>query len=127
MGLLLVAALSLAGSLLWIAAPPQRRRPSGATWGCGYLAPTLAMQYTSSSFAQMLVGMFGWVLRPRIAPAKRLAAVPAAGRLPQRRARRGARRGGAAGVPFGGLAVSRGSACFSRGTSRLTCCISSSP
>ncbi len=23
------------------------------------------MQYTSSSFAQMLVGMFGWVLRPR--------------------------------------------------------------
>ncbi len=23
------------------------------------------MQYTSSSFAQMLVGLFGWVLRPR--------------------------------------------------------------
>jgi hydrogenase-4 component B len=23
------------------------------------------MQYTSSSFAEMLVGMFGWVLRPR--------------------------------------------------------------
>jgi hydrogenase-4 component B len=24
------------------------------------------MQYTSSSFAQMLVSLFGWVLRPRI-------------------------------------------------------------
>jgi hydrogenase-4 component B len=37
----------------------------GATWGCGYAAPTGRMQYTSSSFAEMLVGMFGWVLRPR--------------------------------------------------------------
>ena len=24
------------------------------------------MQYTSSSFGQMLVGLFGWVLRPRV-------------------------------------------------------------
>jgi len=38
----------------------------GATWGCGYLAPNTRMQYTSSSFAQILVGLFGWVLRPRI-------------------------------------------------------------
>jgi hydrogenase-4 component B len=37
----------------------------GATWGCGYVAPTPRMQYTSSSFAQMLVGLFGWALRPR--------------------------------------------------------------
>ena len=35
------------------------------TWGCGYLAPTPRMQYTSSSFAQMLVELFGWALRPR--------------------------------------------------------------
>jgi len=35
------------------------------TWGCGYVAPTPRMQYTSSSFAQMLVNLFGWVLRPR--------------------------------------------------------------
>src|SRR5262249_7835739 len=35
------------------------------TWGCGYLAPTPRMQYTSSSFAQMLVGLFSWALRPR--------------------------------------------------------------
>jgi hydrogenase-4 component B len=64
MGLLLVAALMVAGSLLRF---QLGRTPvaSGATWGCGYLAPTPRMQYTSSSFAQMLVGMFAWVLRPR--------------------------------------------------------------
>ncbi len=64
MGLLLVAGLMLAGSLLRfkVARAPVAR---GATWGCGYLAPTPRMQYTSSSFAQMLVGMFAWVLRPR--------------------------------------------------------------
>jgi hydrogenase-4 component B len=38
----------------------------GATWGCGYAAPTERMQYTSSSFAQMLVRYFAWVLVPRI-------------------------------------------------------------
>jgi hydrogenase-4 component B len=36
------------------------------TWSCGYIAPTPRMQYTSSSFSQMLVGLFAWALRPRI-------------------------------------------------------------
>ena len=35
------------------------------TWGFGYVAPSARIQYTSSSFAQMLVGTFGWVLRPK--------------------------------------------------------------
>ena len=35
-----------------------------ATWGCGYVQPTARMQYTSSSFAQMLVGLFGKALLP---------------------------------------------------------------
>jgi hydrogenase-4 component B len=65
MGLALIAGLALAGALL------QRQLGQsvvehGATWGCGYLAPSSRMQYTSSSFAQMLVGLFGWALRPRI-------------------------------------------------------------
>jgi hydrogenase-4 component B len=64
MGLVLVAGLFGGGVLLWM-----RLRHSvvaeGPTWGCGYLAPTPRMQYTSSSFAQMLVGLFGWALRPR--------------------------------------------------------------
>ncbi len=39
---------------------------SGVTWDCGYAAPTPTMQYTSSSFAQMIVALFSWVLRPRV-------------------------------------------------------------
>jgi hydrogenase-4 component B len=38
----------------------------GPTWGCGYTAPNTRMQYTSSSFAQMLVSLFGWALRPKV-------------------------------------------------------------
>jgi hydrogenase-4 component B len=36
------------------------------TWDCGFVAPSAQMQYTSSSFAQMLVGMFRWALRPNV-------------------------------------------------------------
>jgi len=44
-----------------------RLAPDGVgTWDCGFAAPSARMQYTSSSFAQMLVGMFGWALRPRV-------------------------------------------------------------
>jgi hydrogenase-4 component B len=75
MGLLLTAALIIAGVLLWL-----RLRNSvvekGATWGCGYIAPTPRMQYTSSSFAQMLVGLFGWALRPRTRRPKELPLFP---------------------------------------------------
>ncbi len=35
------------------------------TWGCGYLAPTSRMQYTASSFADMLCTLFSGILRPR--------------------------------------------------------------
>ncbi len=38
----------------------------GVTWDCGYAAPASTMQYTSSSFAQMIVALFSWVLRPRV-------------------------------------------------------------
>jgi hydrogenase-4 component B len=34
------------------------------TWGCGYVQPSPRMQYSSSSFAQMLVGLFGKALLP---------------------------------------------------------------
>jgi len=36
------------------------------TWDCGYSRQTGRIQYTASSFAQMIVGMFRWVLRPHI-------------------------------------------------------------
>jgi len=37
---------------------------TSVTWGCGYLAPTARMEYTASSFAEMLVSLFAGVLRP---------------------------------------------------------------
>jgi len=64
MGLLLNLAVLLGGVVLWMRLG-RGVVEEGVTWGCGYVAPTPRMQYTSSSFAQMLVGMFGWVLRPR--------------------------------------------------------------
>jgi hydrogenase-4 component B len=39
--------------------------PGVGTWDCGYAQPTSRIQYTASSLAQMIVDMFGWVLRPR--------------------------------------------------------------
>jgi NADH:ubiquinone oxidoreductase subunit 5 (subunit L)/multisubunit Na+/H+ antiporter MnhA subunit len=38
--------------------------PRAETWGCGFTAPTPRMQYTASSFGQMLVQRFSWALRP---------------------------------------------------------------
>lgn len=35
------------------------------TWDCGYARPTARMQYTASSFAATLVGLFRWIMRPR--------------------------------------------------------------
>jgi hydrogenase-4 component B len=63
-------AVLLVGSLVLCGAAFRLRVRRGAvltanTWGCGYVAPTPRMQYTASSFAQMLVGLFGWALRPR--------------------------------------------------------------
>ncbi len=34
------------------------------TWACGYNSPSSRMQYTAASFAQLLVGLSRWVLRP---------------------------------------------------------------
>ena len=35
------------------------------TWGCGYLEPSSRMQYTASSFADMLVNLSAVILRPK--------------------------------------------------------------
>jgi hydrogenase-4 component B len=64
MGALLLVGTLLGGLLLW-ARLRHTLVATGATWGCGYAAPSSRMQYTSSSFAQILVGLFGWALRPR--------------------------------------------------------------
>ncbi len=64
----LVALLSLlvlgAAGLLYRARLAKAPVTTAETWGCGYLAPTPRMQYTASSFAAILVGLFSGVLRP---------------------------------------------------------------
>ncbi|MEZ6060990.1 MAG: proton-conducting transporter membrane subunit [Planctomycetaceae bacterium] len=47
-----------------------RSAPSGLTWDCGYAAPSATMQYSSSSFAQWLVNLFRWALKPTVHPPK---------------------------------------------------------
>ncbi|MEW6490138.1 MAG: proton-conducting transporter membrane subunit, partial [Thermodesulfobacteriota bacterium] len=50
---------------LWVRARLRRRPPEPAvTWDCGYAAPSARMQYSASSFAQILVGLFSWALAP---------------------------------------------------------------
>lgn len=75
MGFLLLVILALFGAVLW---RRLRRSPlaQAPTWGCAFAAPTGRMQYTSSSFAQMLVGLFAWALRPRVHKPKNLSLFP---------------------------------------------------
>jgi hydrogenase-4 component B len=75
MGIVLIAVLLLGGGVLWLRL--QRSVVAyGPTWGCGYAAPTPRMQYTASSFGQMLVNLFGWALRPRTHKPSKLALFP---------------------------------------------------
>ena len=38
--------------------------PRVPTWACGYSRPSSRMQYTAASFAQLLLGVLRWALRP---------------------------------------------------------------
>jgi len=39
---------------------------SAVTWGCGYRLGTPRMQYTGTALSEMLVGLFRWLLFPRL-------------------------------------------------------------
>jgi len=60
-GVVLLAGVAVAG--LWL-----RVRTNGvahaATWACAYESPSPRMQYTAGSFASIITGWFGWILRP---------------------------------------------------------------
>jgi len=74
--------LGATAALLWLWRSRLRsRRPAAAseTWGCGFTAPTARMQYTGSSYAQLLLS--GLVPRP-LAPRARV--VPPRGLFPGR-------------------------------------------
>ena len=72
---LLAAALLVLGLALGVILRGRLRRggaTAASTWGCGYLAPSPRIQYTASSFVQMLVELFSGVLRSQTrAPAVR--------------------------------------------------------
>ncbi|MEX2205575.1 MAG: proton-conducting transporter membrane subunit [Myxococcota bacterium] len=68
-----LAVCALVGVALGVRLMRGPRAASG-TWDCGYAAPTASMQYSASSFAELLVGAFEFALRPRV-HAPRLAAI----------------------------------------------------
>lgn len=51
----------------WLFRRPAAARAAG-TWDCGYARPGNRMQYTGSSFSQMIVELLAWVLWPRARP-----------------------------------------------------------
>lgn len=59
---------SITGAILWVVVGgatwalvrSAQSAPKTSTWGCGYLHPSTRMQYTASSFAQMLLHLFRW-------------------------------------------------------------------
>jgi len=65
LGWVLAALVAVGTAVLWRRLSANEVRAS-ATWGCGYAGGSSSIQYTASSFAEMLVGLFSWALRPRI-------------------------------------------------------------
>jgi hydrogenase-4 component B len=73
----LIGAVAVLGG--WLARRVRGAPAAVGTWDCGYAAPTPRMQYTSSSFAQMLVASFAWALRPDVKRPAPSGPFPAAG------------------------------------------------
>jgi hydrogenase-4 component B len=63
MHLALTLLLVLSGMVLWRKAQANGLRRA-LTWDCGYAAPAARMQYSSGSFAGIVVEWFGWILHP---------------------------------------------------------------
>lgn len=66
LGFALIGLCLIGGAALWTRLQGDLTTTS-VTWGCGYLAPTPRMQYTSTSFGELLVMLFRWVVRPKVA------------------------------------------------------------
>jgi hydrogenase-4 component B len=65
--LTLVGATTLVVLLLLPAVGRARRRqPSLPAWDCGYATSSPRLQYTASSFAEIITSRFAWVLMPRV-------------------------------------------------------------
>ncbi len=63
-------ALAVAVGFSWLALRPacaraRRRQPELPTWDCGYAVASPRLQYTGSSFAELVTARFAWALWPR--------------------------------------------------------------
>ena len=65
MGVIMLAMIGGIMLLLWVRVPRRECLP-GCTWDCGYAQPTARIQYTATSFAQMLTNLFRWFIRSRV-------------------------------------------------------------
>lgn len=63
---LLVAAAVLAAVVVPACRRGRRGAPALPTWDCGYAAGSPRLQYTASSFAQLITSHFAWALRPKV-------------------------------------------------------------
>jgi len=63
---LLAATAVLAAALGPVCRRGRRRDAALPTWDCGYAIGSPRLQYTASSFAQLVTSRFAWVLRPRV-------------------------------------------------------------
>jgi hydrogenase-4 component B len=61
---LVILCLAIGAAYLWRLR--SRTRAFGSTWGCGYLAPTPRMQYTGTSFSELVGTFLGNVVAPRL-------------------------------------------------------------
>jgi hydrogenase-4 component B len=66
-GAVLVVAFAglLALVLLPVSRRARRRQPALPTWDCGYASSSPRVQYTGSSFSEIVTSRFAWALRPR--------------------------------------------------------------
>jgi len=75
-----IALVAVAGALVLLRRRAHARAPRTGTWDCGYAAPTSRIQYTASSFAATLTGLFRGAIRPSIHAPEIVGALPAASR-----------------------------------------------
>ena len=68
---------SAATAAIAIIVAATRRVRREVTWDCGYINPTARMQYTASSFARTLVGLFAWAMPPEVHEPRTLPLFPA--------------------------------------------------
>lgn len=80
-----LALLAATGLLVAVIAAASRRsrrdHPGLATWGCGYAASSPRVQYTASSFAELVTSRFAWALRPRVRAPRITALFPTSSRF----------------------------------------------